>query len=70
MKKVQGKCDFAISILQIFFFKDFIYLFERDRDSQRERGHKQGEWQAEGEAGSPRSLRRDSIPGPQDYDLS
>ena len=32
-------------LLSIFFiFKDFIYLFDRDRDSQREREHKQGEW--------------------------
>ena len=40
-----------------FFFKDFIYLFERDRDSQRESEHKQGEWerkkQAPTGAGSP-----------------
>ena len=25
-----------------FFLKDFIYLFDRERDSQREREHKQG----------------------------
>ena len=31
--------------MPIFFFKDFIYLFDRDRDSQRERKHKQGEWE-------------------------
>ena len=31
--------------LHFFFFKDFIYLFNRDRDSQREREHKQGEWE-------------------------
>ena len=30
------------------FFKDFIDLFV----TERERAHKQGEWQAEGEAGS------------------
>ena len=48
------------------FFKDFIYLFIRD--TQRE-----AETQAEGEgrsrphAGSP---MWDSIPGPQDHDLS
>ena len=40
-----------------FFFKDFIYLFMRD--TQRE-----GQRQAEGEAGSP---TWDSIPGPQDH---
>ena len=28
-----------------FFKKDFIYLFDRDRDSQREREHRQGEWE-------------------------
>ena len=28
----------------VFFLKDFIYLFDRDTDSQREREHKQGEW--------------------------
>ena len=37
--------------------KDFIYLFDRDRHSQREREHKQGEWerkkQAPSRAGSP-----------------
>ena len=31
--------------MSLFFFKDFIYLFDRDRDSQRERKHKQGEWE-------------------------
>ena len=35
-----------------FFFKDFIYLFDRDRDSQREREHKQGEWERKKQAHS------------------
>ena len=29
----------------MLFFLDFIYLFDRGRDSQREREHKQGEWE-------------------------
>jgi len=44
--------------------KDFIYSFVRERD----REHKHGERQAEGEAGSP--VSKDSIPGPWDHDLS
>ena len=28
-----------------FLFKDFIYLFDRERNSQREGEHKQGEWE-------------------------
>ena len=51
------------------FFKDFIYLFERER--MRERAHERGEGQREEQtpcrAGSP---MRDSIPGLQDHDLS
>ena len=34
----------------LFFFKDFIYLFDRDRDSQWEREHKQGEWERKKQA--------------------
>ena len=34
-----------------FFFKDF-YLFDRDRDSQWEREHKQGEWKRKKQAHS------------------
>ena len=52
-----------------FFFKDFIYLFGRER--QREREHKQGEWEREKQAsrgaGSPMC---GSIQGPWDHDLS
>ena len=33
-----------------FFFKDFIYFFDRDRNSQREREHKQGEWERKKQA--------------------
>ena len=58
-----------IGCLNFFFFKDFIYLF--DRDSQQEREHKQGEWerkkQALSGAGSP---MWGSIPGPWDHDPS
>ena len=46
---------FSASLFSIIFFKDFIYLFDRDR--QREGEHKQGEWerkkQAPSRAGSP-----------------
>lgn len=42
-----------------FFFKDFIYLFVRERASESE--HRQTEWKAEseGEAGSLRSKEPD-----------
>ena len=40
--------------LTLFFFKDFIYLFDRGR----ERAHKQGEQQAEGEGEAGPSPRR------------
>ena len=33
-----------------FFFKDFIYLFDRERNSQKEREHKQGEWERKKQA--------------------
>ena len=36
--------------LTFSFFKDFIYLFDRDRDSQWEREHKQGEWERKKQA--------------------
>ena len=35
-----------------FFFKDFIYLFDRERHTQLEREHKQGEWEKEKQAHS------------------
>ena len=38
--------------LPIYFLSDFIYLFGRDRDSQREREHKQGEWERKKQAPS------------------
>ena len=54
---------------QLFFFKDIIYLFDRERDSQRESKHKQGG--AEEEAGSQqRSLIWGSILGIWDHALS
>ena len=53
-ENVYMKVDYAhINICFFNFFKDFIYLF----DTEREREKTQGEWQAEGEgqAGSPPS---------------
>ena len=51
-------------LIMLFFFpEDFIYLFMRDTQIERQR-HRQREKQA-----SCGSLMRDSIPGPQDYDL-
>jgi len=51
------------------FFKDFIYLFEREkmRETAHERGEGQREKQTPCRAGSP---MRDSIQGLQDHDLS
>ena len=43
-------------------FKDFIYLFMRDKERERE-----AETQAEGEAGSMQELMRNSIRGLQDH---
>ena len=34
----------------LFVFKDFIYLFDRERDSQPETEHKQGEWERKKQA--------------------
>ena len=39
-----------------YFFKDFIYLFDK-RDSQREREHKQREWERKKQAPSGRAWR-------------
>ena len=50
----------AISLPPPPFFKDFIYLFMRDKEADS---------QAEGEAG-PMQRARDSIPGLQDQALS
>ena len=53
-------------IKKIFFcFKDFIYLFDRDRYSQWEREHKQGEWERK----KRRSLMWGSIPQCRDHAL-
>ena len=35
-----------------FFFKDFIYLFDGERESQREREHRHGEWERKKQAPS------------------
>ena len=55
----------------VLFLKDFIYLFDRERDSQQEREHKQGEWERKKQA--PRgagNLIWGLIPGPWDHALS
>jgi len=46
-------CVFLIGMNQHFFF-NFIYFLGRQRE------HKQGEWQAEGEGGSPLSKEPDA----------
>ena len=50
-------------ILSFFVFKDFIYLFVRER----EREHKQAEWQAEAEREAGSLLSRDQC-GAQSQD--
>ena len=54
--------------LTTFFFKDFIYLFQRKREREYMREHKQGERQREEQ--TPHSAMWGSIPGPWDHDLS
>ena len=49
-----------------YFLKDFIYLFEKDRDNDRENTNEREE-QAPHWAGN---LMWNSIPGPWDHDLS
>ena len=39
----------------LFFFLKIFYLFDRDRDSQQEREHKQGEWERKKQAHSRRA---------------
>lgn len=46
---------YRLSVSFFFFFFLSIYLLDRERETVRKRGHKQGEWQAEGAAGSPLS---------------
>ena len=48
----------------IYFYKNFIYLLERERE------HKRGGAGGEEEAGSQPSRMLDQIPEPQDHDLS
>lgn len=50
------------------FFKNCIYLFDREGTQ----AHSRGEWQAEGEEETDflQSPMQDSIPGPWDHDLS
>ena len=47
-----------------------MYLFDKKRESEREKAHKQGKWQAkeEEEAGSPQS--REPNVGTWDHELS
>ena len=59
------KYGFIIFIL-FYFFKDFIYLFTRERERERS-SQRWREKQAPFGAGS---LMQDSIPGPLDHDLS
>ena len=40
------------SFFILFYFKDFIFLFDPERDNQREREHKQGEWERKKQAPS------------------
>jgi len=56
--------------LTFFFFKDFIYLFDRERELARA-GTQARVWEREKQAsGRAGSLMRGSIPGPWDHDLS
>ena len=58
-------CTLFFSFLKILF----IYLTERE--TAREREHKQGEWERKKQAHSRAgSLMQGSIPGPQDHALS
>jgi len=51
-----------------YFFKDFIYLLDREpKQGEQQREKQQREKQAPRRAGSP---MRGSIPGPEDHDLS
>jgi len=52
---IYWQINFSINPVTLFYFKDFIYLCVRER----EREHKQGERQAEGEADSPLSREPD-----------
>ena len=56
-RDTQAGCETRGQILWVLFLKDFIYLFMRDTE-------REAETQAEG------SPMQDSIPGPQDHDLS
>ena len=50
-----------IPLCFVLFFKDFIYLFERERESKREREHKWGGGaERKGEADFPLSSEPDS----------
>ena len=59
-----------MDFIYLLIFKDFIHLLYTEKD----RVHKQGKMQAEGEAGSLFSIAgsptENSILGPWDYDLS
>ena len=53
-------------LIKKFFFKDFIYLFMRDTQREKERGRDIGRGRSKLHA---RSLMWDSIPGLQDHAL-
>ena len=57
-RRASQKRDFLSFFVYVRFY---LFIHERDREA---------ETQAEGEAGSLWSLMQDSIPGPQDHDLS
>ena len=48
---------FFLKSYSFFFFLKILFIYFRM--AERERAHKQGEWQAEGEAGSPLSREPD-----------
>ena len=49
----------ARGLFVLSFIKDFIYLTEREHESE----HKQGDWEAEGEGGAGSSLSREPDAG-------
>ena len=66
--EVLAQLNHFLTLWLLSFFFNFIHSFDRGG------GHKEEEWQAEGEgdAGSPlsREMMEGSNPGPQDQDLS
>ena len=58
--------------INFIFLRLYLLNRERESESERETAQEGGTAEGEGEAGSPlsRELDVDSIPGPQNYDLS